>query len=98
MKILLILTLIFLLSCGGENGGEYYGDLYSSPEAFTLTESEHAGGWGRSNCFMCHNIENIHLKNNSSFSGVDINEVRELTITQGESSCASCHGDNGNFH
>jgi hypothetical protein len=58
-------------------------------------EEEHQGGWGRSNCFLCHNIENIHLVNNSSFDAVDVDAIRQKTIDEGLSSCMTCHGTNG---
>lgn len=84
-----------MFACGSENLGEYYGDLEASPQGLVLTQEEHEGGWGRSRCFLCHAIENIHINYYSTTPGVDLNAVRSITITGGDSSCVTCHGSNG---
>lgn len=88
-------SLAGLLACGEllENG-EDYGDLLDSPGGITLIEAEHEIGWGRSDCTACHNLENIHLVNNSSLP-IDIDAVHERAIEDGEAGCTVCHGDNG---
>jgi len=96
--ILGISLLVLLVSCGnGMNEGENYGDLLSSPEGLILTPEEHRGGWGRADCFFCHPIHNLHLVNSTSFPDIDMEEVRYITIIEGEASCPTCHGYNGLF-
>ncbi len=93
---ILALTLI-ISACGdGFNDGSNYGDLLNSPEGLVLTPEEHQGGWGRYDCFTCHPVHNIHLNNYTSIE-IDMNEVRTLTVSQGEAGCSSCHGSNGLF-
>ena len=97
-KIICFISLLLLFACGdGINGGENYGDLLSSPEGLILVESEHVGGWGRADCFFCHPIANMHLANQTSVPGIDMEEVRQITLSQGEAGCADCHGSNGLF-
>lgn len=94
-KITFFFIFVILISgCGSAvMTGEDYGDLMSSPSALTLTEGEHAQGWGRSNCYICHNEFNIHI--GTSESGFDMEAVREIVEADGISSCATCHGTNG---
>lgn len=97
MRIVLILpVLVFVLSCGGAtlNEGEDFGNILNSPEGLTLTEGEHVGGWGRADCTMCHNLENVHLVDRTG-GLVDIDAVYERAIDEGEAGCAACHGTNG---
>ena len=93
---LLIPILLFLLSCGGDefNDGEDYGDILSTPEGLVLTEEEHEIGWGRSDCTVCHNLENIHLADSSEI-GIDIESIHDQVLEEGVSGCSACHGDNG---
>ena len=95
MKYFVLLTL-FLVSCGGSvlNEGENFGNLLDSPEGLTLTEGEHIGGWGRADCTMCHNLENIHLVDRTG-GLVDVDAVHDQAIDEGEDGCAACHGTNG---
>ena len=93
------LALILLLWCGvaactkGGHDLESYGDIFSSPEGLVLTQSEHEGGWGRSECFMCHNVSlNIHRGPDSPVNADELNRIAE---EQGEAYCMSCHGTNG---
>jgi hypothetical protein len=89
------IVLILVFGCGqGTNSGDDYGDLLLSPLGLVLTPHEHRGGWGRSDCFACHPLENIHLQNRSSVA-VDLMAIRDLTVIQGEASCPTCHGTNG---
>lgn len=97
-NIIIVMLIAAFFACGdGINDGENYGDLLTSPEGLILVESEHVGGWARSDCFFCHPIENMHLANQTSVPGIDMDEVRLITIQQGEAGCASCHGSNGLF-
>ena len=89
-------TVFFLISCGGSSSGtgEDYGDILSSPSGLTLTYHEHKVGWGKSDCTLCHNTSNIHLVDRSG-TGIDMAAIRAQVATDGLSSCAICHGDNG---
>lgn len=93
---LLVLCLWILPSCGADttDTGEHYGDLLDSPDNLVLTEDEHVYGWGRDDCFFCHNINNIHLVNNTDIE-IDVEAIQETTKEDGEASCSTCHGDNG---
>ena len=98
-RIFLLISLLglgTLSACGdGVHEGEFYGDLLSSPQGLVLTLEEHGDGWGRADCFMCHPIQNLHLANQTSFAGIDMDKVRYITATQGEAGCSQCHGFNG---
>jgi hypothetical protein len=91
----LIVTILIqiIISCDNADEGEEYPDIFAN--GLILTESNHIGGYGRSECFFCHNIENIHVVDHSG--GVDVEAIREITISEGETSCVSCHGSNGNY-
>lgn len=95
LSSLLILT-ILLSYCGGvtDNEGENYGNILDSPGGLILTEDEHVGGWGRSDCTTCHNLENIHLENRTDIP-MDMDAIREEAIEEGNEGCPTCHGTNG---
>ncbi|OGQ48166.1 MAG: hypothetical protein A3H42_06805 [Deltaproteobacteria bacterium RIFCSPLOWO2_02_FULL_46_8] len=84
-----------LTACGGTttNGGEDYGDILSTSQGLTLTQSEHTIGWSKSECTMCHNLENIHLVDRTGVT--DIVAVHNQAIRDGITGCAACHGTNG---
>jgi hypothetical protein len=99
-KALLLIIAISLtcggISCGGStiDEGEDYGNLLETEEGLVLTEGEHLGGWGRAECTICHNLENIHLVNRTGVD-LDIGTIYNQVISEGLSSCATCHGTNG---
>ncbi len=80
---------------GGFNGGEDYGDLLDTPDGLVLIEEEHIPGWGRSDCNMCHNLENIHLVDRIADVVIDIQAIHDLALEGGNAVCAGCHGTNG---
>jgi hypothetical protein len=96
-------------ACGSSGGpqSEDYGNILDSPAGLVLVEQEHPTGWGRPECFACHEIRNIHIENRTGLpdcpptpSGtpiacLDLTQVRALVLSQGEASCAQCHGANG---
>ncbi|MBI2091625.1 MAG: hypothetical protein HYT75_01340 [Deltaproteobacteria bacterium] len=85
---------VLLSSCGAETTtGEDYGDLLQSPSGLVLTQSEHQYGWGKSDCTLCHNLNNIHIS--ESEAGFDMAAVRQQVEDEGISACATCHGTNG---
>jgi hypothetical protein len=93
------LTVLLSLLCGcGSNGSEAptnYGNLLSSPQGLVLAQEEHPSGWGRADCFFCHEIRTMHTVNRTGIEGLDLAEIRSIVRNQGESSCAQCHGTNG---
>lgn len=94
--VLCSLVFCLFLSCGNDafNNGEDYGDILSTPGGLVLTEGEHEIGWGRSDCTVCHNLENIHLTDRSSI-GIDIEAIHDRALAEGVSGCSACHGANG---
>jgi len=96
IRTAILFFLFSLASCGGAsfNEGEDYGNLLDSPDGLTLTEEEHTGGWGRSDCTICHNLENIHLVNRTGIA-IDIDAIHDQALGEGEAGCPACHGTNG---
>ncbi len=92
-KLSLFIICGLFFACNKYNTGENYGKLYYSQKSLVLTKEEHEVGWGKTKCFLCHNIENIHLDRDDK--EVDFNEIREMTIKYEESICTKCHGNNG---
>lgn len=92
----LAIILFFLVSCqGSDRKTENYGDISQSPGGKSLViPEEHQGGWGRSQCLLCHNSSlNIHRNADSLVDAEAINaRVQERQDSQ---YCLSCHGDNG---
>lgn len=99
MKQLALALLLALAACGSDASpqSENYGNLLASPEGLVLVESEHPTGWTRPDCFVCHNVNNIHQVNRTGLPNdeVDLPNVRAIVRSQGEASCTMCHGDNG---
>lgn len=93
-KWVLLLIFISAASCSEPRDYEYYGDVQSSPGGLALTDpDEHRGGWGRSDCFTCHNVEkNIHRRPGST---VDADAILERAVSEGVGFCFTCHSDNG---
>ncbi len=93
----LSLLMLSASGCGNDAGvtSENYGDLLASPEGLVLVRSEHPTGWGRPDCFSCHEIRNIHTVNRTSLPDLDLEEVRTIVLNQGAASCGLCHGNNG---
>jgi hypothetical protein len=62
-----------------------------------LLEQEHPTGWTRPDCFLCHNVNNIHQINRTGLPDdeVDLANVRAIVQNQGAHSCVLCHGANG---
>lgn len=96
MKLLFLFLLLSLLSCGpDQRDREDYGDITQGPGGITLVSSvEHRGGYGRSECLLCHNAQyNLHRRPGS---GLDADTLNQLILEQGGSAyCLTCHGNNG---
>ena len=95
---LLFASCILLLSaCGSDNAtmaGEDYGNISTGVSGAVIVESEHSSGWGKSDCFECHNMGNIHQTDRSG-TGLNLGAIRTLTEEQGLTSCSTCNGTNG---
>ena len=98
----------FLITGCGNNGpqdGENYGNLFDSPGGLLVLEVEHPAGFGRPDCFACHEVRNSHNENRTGLANcedvpdgsdcIDLNEIHAIIKSGGEQSCMMCHGDNG---
>lgn len=102
------LALVLLVAACGSDGpqeSEDYGNLLNSPAGLVLVQEEHPTGWGRPECFACHEPRNMHQVNRTGLPScddvpeteacVDLALVRSIVRDGGEESCSLCHGDNG---
>ena len=93
------LCVLCLAACGSDASpqSENYGNVLASPSGLVLVQEEHQTGWGRADCFACHNANNIHQVNRTGLPDdeADLANVRAIVHNQGESSCVMCHGANG---
>ena len=90
---------------GGDQDGEDYGNLLDSPGGLVVLEVEHPTGFGRAECFTCHEFRNSHIVNRTGLANcsdvpddancIDLEEIRRIIKNGGEQSCMQCHGDNG---
>ncbi len=91
--------LVFVAACGSSASpqSENYGNILASPDGLVLVQEEHPTGWGRADCFACHNVNDIHQVNRTGLpdAAVDLPGVRAIVQSGGESSCPMCHGSNG---
>jgi hypothetical protein len=89
--------LLWLLGCGGteEDEGQDFGNLFDGPSGIILTRDEHESGWGRSDCLVCHPVEEIHRLNRTGSGTLPLEDIREFVARAGLGSCSVCHGDNG---
>lgn len=96
MKKLFLVFFLILFGCGSvaDDSGENFGNILDSPSGLVLTEEEHVYGWGRSDCLMCHNINNIHLENRTD-TDIDVEAIQDTVAEEGEAVCMNCHGSNG---
>jgi hypothetical protein len=105
----LLIVLLFLVACGnnGSEEGDDYGDLLSSPGGLLVLEEEHPTGFGRPDCFACHEIRNMHVVNRTSLPDcddvedpgsepcIDLAEIQSFIRQEKGASCFVCHGSNG---
>lgn len=91
------LLLLAVSACGTDAPprADDYGNLLASPSGLVIEASEHPSGWGRADCFLCHEIRSMHTVNRTGSDEVDLAEVRAIVRSGREASCALCHGDNG---
>lgn len=92
-------AVILAVGCGsnGSPQSANYGNLLASPGGLVLVEGEHDAGWGRSDCFGCHDVNNMHQINRTGLPDeeVDLPGINAIIANQGEQSCMLCHGTNG---
>jgi hypothetical protein len=95
--------------CGsnGDENGDNFGNLLASPGGLEVLREEHPSGWGRADCFACHEIRNMHVVNRTDLPDcdalppgsadpcIDLAEIQSIIANQGEDSCMLCHGTNG---
>ncbi len=99
MRLALLCATAVVIGCGSEAApqSENYGNLLASPGGLVVLEQEHPTGWMRSDCFGCHNVNNIHQVNRTGLPDdeVDLPGIRAIVQNQGTASCVMCHGENG---
>lgn len=90
-------VLALAAGCGssGPPQSEDFGNLFNSPAGLILVQDEHPTGWGRPDCFSCHEIRDIHTVDRTGIPNFDLAGVRSVVAAQGEASCPQCHGNNG---
>lgn len=94
-SLLAILLILLIIGCvGEENEGQGFGNILDSPEGLIVTEEEHPDGWGRSDCFACHPIFDIHQVDRTN-GLLPLEDIQALVEEEGLASCPICHGDNG---
>jgi hypothetical protein len=90
------IAVVALVGCGrGNDDGQDFGNLIESAQGTQLTREEHPTGWGRSECFLCHPVDEIHHVDRSGTGTVPLDDIRLLVAREGLASCHLCHGDNG---
>ena len=96
MKRFLFIGLLFLLGCvGGDDEGQNFGNIFEGTDGLMLTQEEHPDGWGRSECFACHPINEIHREDRTGTGVLPLEDIQEFVEQEGLDSCPICHGDNG---
>ncbi|MBI2486046.1 MAG: hypothetical protein HYW01_03630 [Deltaproteobacteria bacterium] len=97
MKKSLLIALIFLLlGCvGGDDEGQNFGNIFEGTDGLMLNQEEHPDGWGRSECFACHPINEIHREDRTGTGVLPLEDIQEFVEQEGLDSCPICHGDNG---
>lgn len=95
--------------CGsnGDERGDNFGNLLASPAGLEVVREEHPSGWGRLDCFACHEVRNMHVVNRTDLPDcddlppgsfdpcIDLAEIQSIIRNQGQNSCMLCHGTNG---
>jgi hypothetical protein len=92
----MVLAVVGVVGCGrGNDDGQDFGDIVAGAQGTQLTREEHPTGWGRSDCFLCHPLEEIHQVDRSGTGVVPLEDIRRLVDRERLNSCHLCHGDNG---
>jgi hypothetical protein len=93
----LALAALLMAACGSDSEPESddYGNLLASPAGLVVVAEEHPTGWGRPDCFGCHEVRKMHVVNRTGVADLDLEAIREIVRENGEASCVECHGTNG---
>ncbi|MFZ5480894.1 MAG: hypothetical protein ACOZNI_29305 [Myxococcota bacterium] len=86
----MILALL-LAACGSDDPCEGVRDLTASPMGLELTEAEHPSGWGRTECFQCHQAWKVHADDCLDEVAFDGGKIE----AEAPAGCVACHGHNG---
>ncbi len=91
------LMLLFMAIIGCEPGDPCAAarDLMASPGGLVITPEEHELGWGRTECFQCHQSFRIHQADCASVVAVDGEAIEERVDVSDTTTCVECHGSNG---
>ena len=109
MATLLAGVTLAFAACGndGEERGDNFGNILASPAGLVVLREEHPRGWGRPDCFGCHEVRNMHVVNRTDLPTcntlppgsldpcIDLGEIQSIIRNQGQNSCMLCHGTNG---
>ncbi|HBQ22021.1 MAG: hypothetical protein A2Z91_01520 [Deltaproteobacteria bacterium GWA2_38_16] len=92
-KYMLVMGMMVVwLGCGVERK---YEDYHLPPDwDLTLTQQNHPHGFRQTKCFYCHIKANIHEVDRIGHALFP--SAKPTVDAQGESSCSTCHGTNGN--
>lgn len=94
-RLIIVLLLIGFVGCvGEEDEGQDFGNILDGSVGVILTIDEHPDGWGRSDCFACHPLQEIHQVDRTG-TGLPLEDIRDFVNKEGLVSCPVCHGDNG---
>lgn len=95
-RVGVVMAVLAVVGCGrGNDDGQDFGNLIRSAQGTQLTRAEHPTGWGRSECFLCHPVDEIHHVDRSGTGTLPLDDIRALVDREGLASCSLCHGDNG---
>jgi hypothetical protein len=95
-RLWVLMAAVAFVACGrGNDDGQDLGNLIASAQGTQLTRAEHPTGWGRSECFLCHPVDEIHHVDHSGTGTEPLADIRRLVDRDGLASCHLCHGDNG---
>jgi hypothetical protein len=96
LAVTVVLLAVALVGCGrGNDDGQDFGDIVDGAQGTQLTREEHPSGWGRSECFVCHPLEEIHQVDRSGTGVVPLEDIRRFVDRERLASCPLCHGSNG---
>jgi hypothetical protein len=86
-----LILVVILVSCGQRD--KYREDYGTIVGASLLVSNRHVGGYGRSNCLLCHNISlNVHQR--TGYLTVREDAIAGAKVS-GSEYCKKCHGVNG---